>query len=98
MNIAFDGKRAVSNMTGLGNYSRSLIGALAQYYPDNRYIILSPKMRHHQAIDELLQMENVTAHTPKHTAFGHIWRSGKGIRRVAPGHRAERNEKRGHHP
>ena len=79
MNIAFDGKRAVSNMTGLGNYSRSLIGALAHYYPDNRYIILSPKMRHHQAIDELLQMDNVTAETPNHTAFGHIWRSGKGI-------------------
>ena len=83
MNIAFDGKRAVSNMTGLGNYSRSLIGALAHYYPDNRYIILSPKMRHHQAIDELLQMDNVTAEPPKHTAFGHIWRSGMASVRFA---------------
>ena len=89
MNIAFDGKRAVSNMTGLGNYSRSLIGALAQYYPDNRYIILAPKMRHHQAIDELLQMDNVTADTPKHTAFGHIWRSGCGIIRSALRAKAE---------
>ena len=29
MIISFDGKRAVNNMTGLGNYSRRVIGALA---------------------------------------------------------------------
>lgn len=83
MTIAFDGKRAVNNMTGLGNYSRSLIYALAQYSPENHYVLLAPKMRHHQAIDEILQLENVTIDTPKHPSLGHIWRSGQGIIRSA---------------
>ena len=32
--IAFDGKRAVRNSTGLGNYSRYAIDALSAAYPD----------------------------------------------------------------
>ena len=35
MRIGFDGKRAVQNMTGLGNYSRYVIEALYRYYPNN---------------------------------------------------------------
>lgn len=31
MKIGFDGKRATNNLTGLGNYSRSLIAQLAEF-------------------------------------------------------------------
>ncbi len=37
MRIGFDAKRAVSNFTGLGNYSRFVISNLMKYYPDNVY-------------------------------------------------------------
>lgn len=42
MNIAWDAKRAFWNHTGLGNYSRTLITAISNGYPDNQYYLLSP--------------------------------------------------------
>ncbi|MBX9448323.1 MAG: glycosyltransferase family 4 protein [Taibaiella sp.] len=41
MNIGFDAKRAFHNKTGLGNYSRSLISALDQYYPEHHYYLFA---------------------------------------------------------
>ena len=43
MNIAFDAKRAFVNQSGLGNYSRTLIRSLAQYFPDNHYTLFTTK-------------------------------------------------------
>jgi len=43
MRIGFDGKRAVQNFTGLGNYSRFVLNLLADYYPDNDYNLYTPK-------------------------------------------------------
>jgi glycosyltransferase involved in cell wall biosynthesis len=43
MNIGFDAKRAFHNTTGLGNYSRTLIAGLAQYYPQHHYFLFNPK-------------------------------------------------------
>ena len=43
MIIGFDGKRFFHNNTGLGNYSRSLIKVLSDYYPDNEYLLYNPK-------------------------------------------------------
>ncbi|TKG94732.1 glycosyltransferase family 1 protein [Puteibacter caeruleilacunae] len=44
MKIAFDAKRAFQNTTGLGNYSRNLLTALAHTYPDNEYLLFAPKI------------------------------------------------------
>lgn len=44
MRIGFDAKRAVSNFTGLGNYSRFVISNLMKYYPANEYKLFIPKM------------------------------------------------------
>lgn len=44
MNIAFDAKRAYGNRTGLGNYSRGLIAALAEYYPEHAYYLMTPRV------------------------------------------------------
>lgn len=41
MKIGFDGKRAVHNVTGLGNYSRYILDILSRYYPENEYDIFS---------------------------------------------------------
>jgi glycosyltransferase involved in cell wall biosynthesis len=42
MKIAFDAKRAFNNFTGLGNYSRSLINALMERFPDEEYRLFTP--------------------------------------------------------
>jgi glycosyltransferase involved in cell wall biosynthesis len=43
MNLGFDAKRAFHNNTGLGNYSRTLISGLAQYYPGHEYFMFNPQ-------------------------------------------------------
>ena len=42
MITGFDAKRFFNNNTGLGNYSRSVIAGLAQYYPKNEYLLYTP--------------------------------------------------------
>ncbi len=48
MRIGFDGKRAVQNFTGLGNYSRYLMEILCRYFPENEYLLYAPKKRESQ--------------------------------------------------
>jgi len=43
MRIAFDAKRIFHNTSGLGNYGRNLINSLEQYYPDNDYLLFTPR-------------------------------------------------------
>jgi glycosyltransferase involved in cell wall biosynthesis len=43
MKIGFDAKRAYHNTTGLGNYSRTLIQSLAEFYPEHEYFLFNPK-------------------------------------------------------
>ena len=43
LKIGFDAKRAFLNAAGLGNYSRNTINALSMYFPENEYVLFSPK-------------------------------------------------------
>jgi glycosyltransferase involved in cell wall biosynthesis len=43
LRIGFDAKRFFFNSTGLGNYSRNLLGSLALLAPENEYLLYSPK-------------------------------------------------------
>lgn len=43
MNIGFDAKRAFHNHTGLGHYSRNLIAALVDHYPEHQYYLFNPQ-------------------------------------------------------
>ena len=60
MNIGFDAKRAYHNSTGLGNYSRTLISSLADFFPEHEYYLFNPKpslrwkFEPHQNIHEVL--------------------------------------------
>jgi glycosyltransferase involved in cell wall biosynthesis len=47
MRIGFDAKRAFRNFTGLGNYSRSTISILSEYYPDNQYFLYTTFYKKH---------------------------------------------------
>lgn len=75
MNIAFDAKRAFTNGTGLGHYSRTLITSLAEYYPEHEYFLCTPK-----ATDRFntSHLPNVYTVTPQHfpgTMLTSAWRS-----------------------
>ncbi|MDQ1096178.1 MULTISPECIES: glycosyltransferase family 4 protein [Chryseobacterium] len=41
MKIAYDAKRFFHNTSGLGNYSRDLVRILAEYFPENEYLLLN---------------------------------------------------------
>jgi glycosyltransferase involved in cell wall biosynthesis len=73
MNIGFDGKRAANNLTGLGNYSRSLITQLSQFFPQNQYFVYTPKVKDSRQIKDFFTLSNVIAVLPKASNF--LWRT-----------------------
>lgn len=77
MRIGFDGKRAVQNNTGLGNYSRYVLEALQEYYPDEEYILYTPKERNNPRLDAILEKNNIRLRFPSKgiwKRFSSIWR------------------------
>jgi len=45
MRIGFDSKRLFNNFTGLGNYSRTLLRNLGNFFNENDYYLYSPKLK-----------------------------------------------------
>lgn len=64
LKIGMDGKRAVNNNTGLGNYSRLVVDVLSDKYPGNEYRLYVPQMRHNPRLAPLLERDNVKIVTP----------------------------------
>lgn len=80
MTIGFDGKRAVFNGTGLGNYSRLVIDVLSEFYPDNHYILYTPKIKENPELTALLCRPCVHLKAPhKAQLSGAYWRSVHGM-------------------
>ena len=75
MNIGFDAKRAFHNRTGLGNYSRALITALDEFYPNNNYILYSKNSENEQYCNWFRQLEHSQWIQPKSRSFGSLWRT-----------------------
>ncbi|SDL25924.1 Glycosyltransferase involved in cell wall bisynthesis [Pedobacter sp. ok626] len=73
MNIGFDGKRAANNLTGLGNYSRSLIAHLAKYFPQNQYFVYSPKVKDIPQVNAFVNTKAIHLKLPE--TKGLLWRS-----------------------
>ena len=59
MRIGFDAKRAFSNNTGLGNYSRDAIRVLSHYFPDNKYLLYTPKNNNNPRFSFIADKENI---------------------------------------
>jgi glycosyltransferase involved in cell wall biosynthesis len=72
MNIGFDGKRATNNLTGLGNYSRSLVAQLAAYFPQNQYFVYSARVKAHPQINSFLNLKGIIL---KRAESSVLWRS-----------------------
>jgi len=75
MNIAFDAKRAFTNGTGLGHYSRTLITSLAEYFADNEYFLCTPKVTSRFNTEGLPNVNVVTPHRFPSTLLTSVWRS-----------------------
>lgn len=45
MNIGFDAKKAIVNLTGIGNYSRRVIEALSREYPSDGLYLFGPRKK-----------------------------------------------------
>lgn len=78
MHIGFDAKRAFLNNTGLGNYSRWLISALATQFPEHQYTLYTPSVKNNQHLAYLQQLRNTRIVTPSGIAPAAWWRT-KGI-------------------
>ena len=78
LTIAFDGKRAANNRTGLGNYSRHIINLLAKYFPDNHYVVFLSKENKNPQFNEILkqnpQVEIVLPQKWFWKKFSSLWR------------------------
>lgn len=61
MKIGYDAKRLYKNFTGLGNYSRTLVGNLQLFYPENEYYLYTPDIRQNEVTDSFLN--NAAFHT-----------------------------------
>lgn len=76
--IAFDGKRAVQNYTGIGNYSRLALESLLPLMPDDTFELYTPKIVQNPRLKKLLDNPRVILKTPD-TFSGRIlpslWRS-----------------------
>lgn len=77
MIIGFDGKRAVNNLTGLGNYSRLVLESLGRYEGGaNKLLVYAPEMRRNPRLATLQGMENVEFRFPGPVGFrGGLWRT-----------------------
>ncbi len=79
MNVGFEAKRLFSNFTGLGNYSRFVVGALSAHYPEDRYFLYAPSVKKHPEVDQIIEKGNVEVVTPSgifaRPLFSAVWRS-----------------------
>jgi glycosyltransferase involved in cell wall biosynthesis len=78
MKIGYDAKRAFLNNTGLGNYSRWLVKAMAQHHPGNTYFLYTPQVKPNNRLNFLKQFSNIKTLTPQGKLIKAWWRS-KGI-------------------
>ncbi len=87
LRIGYDAKRLFNNFTGLGNYSRTLLANLAEYYPDNAYFLYSPKITKNEETHFFLNSALFNVQMPGRGS-GAYWRSF-GIRRDLLRHKVQ---------
>ncbi len=77
MIIGFDAKRAYCNERGLGNYSRTLIDQLLEFYPENTYLLFTPKVNKNieQNWDNGRNLKKIIPQKIFWKTFHPLWRS-----------------------
>lgn len=77
MTLGFDGKKAVLNLTGIGNYSRRCINSLAGLRPADELLLFVPDRRNEAALSALTpRVRLVSSPLPlKKGLFYELWRN-----------------------
>ena len=79
MKIGFDAKRLYNNFTGLGNYSRFVVEALSRTYPENEYLLFTPRVKVNTDTRFFQTAANIQTITPpdfvSKLKLGSFWRS-----------------------
>lgn len=75
MKIGFDAKRLYNNLTGLGNYSRTVVDILTDHYPENRYFLYTPKIKEDSRTEPYLYNPACTTVTPGNPFLRGLWRT-----------------------
>ncbi len=76
MKIGFDAKRIFNNSTGLGNYSRTLVENLSQYYPEVECHLYTPEKKLTIFDSIINDNDNIFVHlSNKGKLLASIWRS-----------------------
>lgn len=74
ISIGFDAKRALYNFSGLGNYSRNLLVALAKNYPENSYFLFTPKTKDRFIIENEGQFNLIKPNLAVLKLISPLWR------------------------
>jgi glycosyltransferase involved in cell wall biosynthesis len=75
MEIGFDAKRLYNNFTGLGNHSRTTIDILSEFYPDDHYVLYTPKIKHNAVTSAYIGKRNCLTRVPEGWLRGSGWRT-----------------------
>ena len=75
MKIGFDAKRLYNNFTGLGNHSRTTVDILTEFYPDNEYLLYTPKIKHNGITSPYLEKNGCSTILPHGLIKGGLWRT-----------------------
>ena len=73
LRIGYDAKRLFNNFTGLGNYSRTLLQDLSEHFPENEYLLFSPKVKKNDRTKPFFDPSKYTIKTAKGNST--FWRS-----------------------
>ncbi len=75
MRIGFDAKRLFNNFTGLGNHSRTTIDILTEFYPQNEYLLYTPKIRRNDVTGQYMEKNRCRTILPHGILRGSAWRT-----------------------
>jgi len=74
MRIGYDAKRLFCNVTGLGNYSRTLVYNVQQYAPHNEYYLYTPQLKTLAEAESFTQNDTYKIHV-SNAFIKALWRS-----------------------
>lgn len=75
LKIGFDAKRVFLNRSGLGNYSRSSVNLLSEYYPGDSHYLFTPTSKNPMELTFGEQTRIVYPETGLYRKFPALWRS-----------------------
>ena len=75
MKIGFDAKRLYNNFTGLGNHSRTTIDILTEEFPNNEYVLFTPKVSINNITLQYLSKKHCKTIQPHGLIKGSLWRT-----------------------